>query len=183
MRERIPEPDAASIDTAVERQMGYVQGVIEAVRTIRGEMSIPPSREIALVMTAGAAHPPEEVREYEGYMMRLARVTSLSIVESGLRPPLSATAVVEGEELFVPLEGVIDLDLERKRLQREIDRVTEMLKGIGAKLGNPDFTGRAPQEVVGKEREKHAAFEVNLAKLSRSLGQLSSERESPRKVR
>jgi valyl-tRNA synthetase len=183
MRERIPEPDVASIDTAVERQMAYVQGVIEAVRTIRGEMSIPPSREITLVMTAGASHPPEEVRKYEGYMMRLARVTSLSIVESGLRPPLSASAVVEGEELFVPLEGVIDLDLERKRLQREIDRVTDMLKGIGAKLGNPDFTGKAPEEVVGKEREKQAAFEANLAKLSRSLGQLSSERESPRKGR
>jgi valyl-tRNA synthetase len=90
---------------------------------------------------------------------------------------------VEGEELFVPLEGVIDLDLERKRLQREIDRVTDMLKGIGAKLGNPDFTGKAPEEVVGKEREKQAAFEANLAKLSRSLGQLSSERESPRKGR
>jgi valyl-tRNA synthetase len=175
MRERIPEPDQAFIDPAVERQMAYVQGVIEAVRTIRGEMSIPPSKEITLVMTAGAAHPPGEVRRYEGYMLRLARVTSLSIIEPGLRPPLSATAVVEGEEIFVPLEGVIDLDLERNRLRREIERVTGMLKGIAAKLGNTDFTGKAPPEVVGKEREKQAAFEASLAKLSRSLGQLSSE--------
>jgi valyl-tRNA synthetase len=146
-------------------------------------MSIPPSKEISLVMTAGEAHPAEEVRKYEGYMMRLARVSSLSIVASGLRPPLSATAVVEGEELFVPLEGVIDLDLERKRLQREIDRVTDMLKGIGVKLGNPDFTGKAPPEVVGREREKQAAFEANLDKLARSFGQLSSEGETPRKGR
>jgi valyl-tRNA synthetase len=178
MRERIPEPDLASIDTAVERQMAYVQSVIEAVRTIRGEMSIPPSREIALLMTAGDAHPAAEVLRYEGYMMRLARVTSLSIIEPGLRPPLSATAVVEGEEIFVPLEGVIDLDIERNRLRREIDRVSEMLKGIGAKLGNPAFTEKAPGEVVRKEREKQAAFEANLAKLSRSLGQLSTEGEN-----
>jgi valyl-tRNA synthetase len=183
MRERIPEPDGAFIDTAVERQMAYVQGVIEAVRTIRGEMSIPPSREIALVMTAGDAHPPEQVRRYEGYMTRLARVTSLSIVGPGLRPPLSATAVVEGEEIFVPLEGVIDLDLERNRLRREIDRVTGMLQGIAAKLGNPGFTGKAPPEVVGKEREKQAAFEASLAKLSRSLAQISTEGETPRKGR
>jgi valyl-tRNA synthetase len=180
MRERIPEPDGAFIDTAVERQMAYVQSVIEAVRTIRGEMSIPPSKEIRIVMTAGEAHPPEEIRRYEGYMMRLARVTSLSIIEPGLRPPTSATAVVEGEEIFVPLEGVIDLDLERNRLRREIDRVTGMLKGIVAKLANPEFTEKAPPEVVGKEREKQAAFEANLVKLSRSLGQLSSEGTPPR---
>jgi len=183
MRERIPGPDPALIDPAVERQMAFVQGVIEAVRTIRGEMSIPPSKEISIVMTAGEAHPPEEIRRYEGYMMRLARVTSLSITESGLQPPLSATAVVEGEEIFVPLEGVIDLDLERNRLRREIDRVTGMLNGVAAKLANPEFTGKAPPEVVGKEREKHAAFEANLAKLSRSLGQLSTEGAPPRKGR
>jgi valyl-tRNA synthetase len=183
MRERIPEPDGTFIDTAVERQMAYVQSVIEAVRTIRGEMSIPPSKEIRILMTAGEAHPPEEIRRYEGYMLRLARVTSLTIIEPGLRPPTSATAVVEGEEIFVPLEGVIDLDLERNRLRREIDRVTAMLKGIVAKLANAEFTGKAPPEVVGKEREKQAAFEANLAKLSRSLGQLSSEGAPPGKGR
>ena len=178
MRATIPEPDAAFIDTAVERQMTYVQGVIEAVRTIRGEMSIPPSREITLLMTAGRAHPAEEVRRYEGYLSRLARVTSLSIVEPGLRHPFSATAVVEGEEIFVPLEGVIDLDRERARLQREVDRVTGMLKGIGAKLGNQAFTANAPPEVVAREKEKLAAFELNLAKLQRNLAGLSSARET-----
>jgi valyl-tRNA synthetase len=183
MRARIPEPDPARIDTAVERQMAYVQSVIEAVRTIRGEMSIPPSREISLLMTAGSAHPPGEVRLYEGYLMRLARVTSLSIVESGVRVPVSATAVVEGEEIFVPLEGVIDIEKERTRLTREIDRVTGMLGGVSAKLGNAAFTGKAPPEVVLKEREKQAAFETGLAKLTRSLGQLSSGGEPPRKGR
>jgi len=176
MRSTIPESDAAFIDTAVERQMRYVQGVIEAVRTIRGEMSIPPSREITLLMTAGEAHPAEEIRRYEGYLSRLARVTSLTVVEPGLRHPFSATAVVEGEEIFVPLEGLIDLDRERARLRREADRVAAMLKGIGAKLGNPAFTANAPPEVVAKEREKQAAFETNLAKLERSLAGLSSDR-------
>ena len=174
MREKIPEPDEGFIDTAVEREMAYVQGVIEAVRAIRGEMSIPPSKEIRLLMTAGELHPAGEVRKYEGYMLRLARVTSLSIIGQGVRPPLSATAVVEGEEIFVPLQGVIDLDRERTRLRREIDRMSEMLKGIGAKLDNPAFTGKAPPEVVAKEREKESAFRAGLSKLTRSLAQLSS---------
>jgi valyl-tRNA synthetase len=60
--------------------------------------------------------------------------------------------------------------------------VTGMLKGIVAKLANPEFTGKAPPEVVVKEREKQAAFEASLAKLSRSLGQLSSEEAPPGKA-
>jgi valyl-tRNA synthetase len=132
-------------------------------------------------MTAGTAHPAEEVLRYEGYMTRLARVTSLSIIAQGVRPPLSATAVVEGEEIFIPLEGLIDLDRERARLSREIDRVSAMAKGIAAKLGNPAFTEKAPPDVVAKEREKLAAFEANAGKLTRSLAQLSAGGTTPMK--
>ncbi len=180
MRERIPPSDPAFIDAAVERQMAYVQSVIESVRTIRGEMSIPPSKEITLLVTAGKDHPGEELRRYEGYMMRLARVTSLSIIEPGIRPRLSASAVVEGEEVFVPLEGLIDLDLERARLAREIERVKGMLLGIRGKLSNASFTEKAPPDVVEKEKEKLSAFETNLSRLSRSLEQLSAEGETSR---
>jgi len=127
-------------------------------------------------MTRGAQHPEQEVRRYEGYMMRLARVTSLAIIESGTRPPLSASAVVDGEEIFVPLEGLIDLDRERARLAKEIERVTQMLNAVTSKLANASFAGKAPPEVVAREREKQSAFETNLAKLSRSLAQLSAER-------
>jgi valyl-tRNA synthetase len=174
MRSRIPAADGAMIDVAVEKQMTFVQNVIEAVRGIRGEMSIAPSREISLVMKTGSSHPPDDLRRYEGYLQRLARVMSLSFLEaSAARPKLSATAVVEGEELFVPLEGLIDLGVERGRLQKEIDRIEGVLRGIRGKLGNASFVEKAPADVVAKEKEKLSSFETNIGKLRESLRRLT----------
>ncbi|HXX63783.1 MAG TPA: valine--tRNA ligase [Bacteroidota bacterium] len=175
IRSQIPAADPRLIDANAERQMAFVQQVIESIRNIRGEMSIGPSKEIALVMRASTGHPASEIRKYEGYLQRLARVTSLSFLESPARPGMSATAVVEGEELFVPLEGVIDLAVERARLQKEIDRVDAMLNGIRTKLGNANFIARAPEDVVAKEREKETTFETHLVKLRRSLQQILPE--------
>jgi valyl-tRNA synthetase len=173
MREQIPTPDPSMADRNVERHMAFVQNVIEAVRQIRSEMSIPPSREISVIMRISGAHPEPEVRKFEGYFKRLARVTSLSFISGTGRPGVAAGAVVDGEEFFVPLTGLIDVDVEKRRLQKEIDRITGVLSGIRSKLGNPAFTERAPEEIVAREREKQASFETNLAKLSRNLAELS----------
>jgi valyl-tRNA synthetase len=173
MREQIPTPDPSMADRNVERHMAFVQNVIEAVRQIRSEMSIPPSREISVIMRVSVAHPEPEVRKFEGYFKRLARVTSLSFISGKGRPGVAAGAVVGGEEFFVPLTGLIDVDVEKKRLQKEIDRITGVLSGIRSKLGNPAFTEKAPEEIVAREREKQASFETNLEKLSRNLAELS----------
>ena len=177
MRARMTEPEGRLIDRTVERQMAFVQNVIEAIRTIRGEMSIAPSRDISLVMRTGPSHPAADIRRYEGYLQRLARVTSLSFIEGSGRPPLAASAVVDGEELYVPLEGLIDIDLERERLRKEIDRIKGMLDGIRAKLANPAFVGKAPGPVVAKEREKQESFESSLSKLTKSLAYLTGKGE------
>lgn len=172
MRAQIFPADDAMIDRQVEDEMGFVQHVIESVRNIRGEMSIAPSKEISLVMKLGPMRQASRLKEYEGYLQRLARVTSLSFISNGARPKLAASAVVEGEELFVPLEGLIDIEVEKARLKKEIDRISNLLNGIRTKLGNESFIAKAPKEVVDKEKEKQATFETNLEKLQRSYDSL-----------
>jgi valyl-tRNA synthetase len=169
MRAEIPKANESLIDTSVERQMAFIQDVVEAVRTIRGEMSIPPSREITLMIAAGHAHSEAELRQYETVIRRLAKIGKISFVDPGSRPKIAATAVVEGEELFIPLEGLIDLDLERARLQKEIERLDGMLGGIRTKLNNPRFVEKAPKDIVAREREKEASVEAHLNKLTRNL--------------
>jgi valyl-tRNA synthetase len=173
IRASMVRADAAQIDPTVEAEMAFVQETIEALRNIRGEMSIPPSRDISLVMKMTADRSPESVRRYEGYLQRLARVTTLTFLKEQERPRISASAVVRGEELFVPLEGVIDLAVEQARLRKEIERLTALLAGIRAKLGNENFVARAPAEVVEKEKEKEAGIAMNLGKLQKSLDALS----------
>ena len=173
MRAQQTRADKSLIDPSVEQEMDFFQRAIEGVRQIRSEMEIAPSREISLVIRTSPAHPEEMFRRYEGYLRRLARVSGLSFIAAGANPRHAASAVVDGEDFFVPLEGLIDLDVERSRIQREIERLSGLLNAVKTKLGNPSFTNRAPRDVVEKEREKQASFERNLEKLTNNLRQLS----------
>jgi valyl-tRNA synthetase len=169
MHTLIASTDPSMVDRKVEEEMAFVQRVIESVRTIRGEMSIPPSREIPLVLRLGHVVTAADFRRYEGYVKRLARVGTLTFLDAGNRPRLSAAAVVDGEELFVPLEGLIDIDMEKARVRKEIDRLTDMVRGISAKLKNTSFVDRAPKEIVEREREKLDNFQKTVEKLEKNL--------------
>jgi valyl-tRNA synthetase len=174
MHAQLLAADTSFIVPDVEQEMAFVQNVIDALRTLRSEMTIPPSREITLQMRVSHGHSADSVRRYEGYLQRLARVTSLTFLSGEGRPKIAASSVVDGEELFVPLEGVIDLEVERARLQKEIDRVASMLEGVRRKLNNESFVEKAPKEVVDKEREKLDAFAHTMEKLEKNLEMLKS---------
>jgi valyl-tRNA synthetase len=174
MHAQLLRVDRSFIAPDVEQEMVFVQNVIDSLRTLRSEMSIPPSREITVQMRISHGHSADSIRRYEGYLQRLARVTALIFLTDGHRPKLSAGAVVDGEELFVPLEGVIDLDVERARLRKEIDRVAAMLEGVRRKLNNESFVEKAPKDVVDREREKLDAFAHTMEKLEKNLEMLQS---------
>jgi valyl-tRNA synthetase len=89
------------------------------------------------------------------------------------RPKASASAVVDGTEIFIPLAGIIDLDAERKRLEKEIARLQGLIDGIERKLTNESFVAKAPKEVVEKEREKQKNITMNMEKLKSSMAALS----------
>ncbi len=173
MRAAMPEPDTRFINRQVEEEMGFVQNVIESVRAIRGEMSIAPSKEISVVMKLRDGRDAESIRKYDGYLRRLAKVASLSFITDQSRPKLSATAVVQGEEVFVPLEGLIDIEVEKARLRKEIERISGLLKSVQNKLSNSNFVAKAPKEVVEKEQEKLNTFSETLEKLKRHYAALT----------
>jgi valyl-tRNA synthetase len=81
--------------------------------------------------------------------------------------------VVDGTEIYVPLVGIIDLDAERKRLEKEIARLQGLIDGIGKKLANASFVERAPKDVVEKEREKQRTMTMNIEKLRENVSQLN----------
>lgn len=172
VRTDFPVSDKRQIDVKTEMDMEFVQNVINALRNIRGENNIPPSRDIELQVIVPKGEQKNTLHSYERYLQKLARVTKLTEITSSKKPKVASSAVVGDFELFVPLEGLIDLSAERNRLEKEIQRVHQMLEGIERKLGNPQFTERAPKDVVEKEREKQNSFRVNLEKLKANLAQL-----------
>jgi len=162
---------SALIDAQVEKEMTFVQNAIMSIRNVRGELSVPPSKDIQLVIKFPDGAKEEIIQKYSNYFQRLARVTKIETLKDGAKPKQSASAVVEGGELFIPLEGLIDFDAERDRIQKEITRLQGLYDSTEKKLTNESFVSRAPKEIVDKEREKMESFKQNLEKLRKNFEQ------------
>ena len=162
-----PKADASAIDEEAEKEMALIQDVITALRNIRGEMNIPPSKLLNVFIKTNILS-----EANSAYIKKLAKVDSLVISLDVEKPKASASAVVKGCEIFVPLEGIIDLDVERNRIQKEIDRLEGSLKGIEKKLSNENFLKNAAKEVVEKEKQKQADWQNNLQLLKNNLSNL-----------
>jgi len=165
MRQEYPKAENARLDPAAEEQLELVQSVITAVRNIRAEMGVPPKTAAPLLISGS----PEEfaiLQNQHSMLTTLAKVSHLERVSS--KPVHAASAVAGTLEIFVPLEGLIDLDVERKRLDKEIQRQEGLLKSIRAKLSNEAFVSNAPAEIVDRERQKQTDIEATLEKLRRN---------------
>ena len=88
------------------------------------------------------------------------------------KPGYAASSVVNGQEIFIPLKGLIDTGIERDRLQKEIDRLESQLRGVVAKLSNENFVSKAAPDVIEKEKNKQQNFENTIQKLRSNLEQL-----------
>ena len=163
-----PLPVEEKIDVRAEDEMEFVQDIITSIRAIRGEMNIPPSKQIkAFIKSSSVGQHQVE------YIKKLARVEELIVDEKIQKPKASASAVLTRCEIYVPLEGLIDLDVERARLRKEISRLEGSLAGIEKKLANEKFVNNAAAEVVERERHKKSDWEKNLKKLNDILNTLS----------
>jgi valyl-tRNA synthetase len=100
-------------------------------------------------------------------IQKLGRISAISYNTE--RPELAASGVVQGIDLFIPLAELIDVDVEKNRLEKEITRLEGQLVGLTKKLSNENFVSRAPQDVVDKEKQKKEDWETNLGKLKASL--------------
>jgi valyl-tRNA synthetase len=163
-----PTGSRTGADPAAERAMAVLMQAVTAVRNIRGEMRVSPAQTLTATVKAAPAEAPL-LQEHAGLVEALARAR-LTIDPQATRPRSSALGVVGGSEIYVHLEGLVDLAGERQRLEKEIKRAADAIAFARGKLARPDFTERAPAEIVDKEREKLAELEALHAKLTASLG-------------
>ncbi len=164
-----PEADEKLINAGIERDMQLVMDSILAIRNIRGEMNIPPSMQIRAIMKAENEEIREHLTQCAGYVKTLGRLSELRIGVSENKPGASATGVIRGAEIYVPLEGIIDLTQERDRLQKEIAKTSKDIEVFSKKLSNKNFVDKAPREVVEKDTAKLEEFRAKREKLEQSL--------------
>ena len=143
-----------------------LQELVGAVRNLRADYGIDPARPVAVVVARAPAPVAKAVSgELEG-LLRLGRMSSLDMVEVLPAGEPGAHAVLRsGAEVFLPLAGIVDLEKERERIRSEIARLEGLLEGSRSRLADSRFVGRAPAEVVEREREKSQSFEERLTLL------------------
>jgi valyl-tRNA synthetase len=165
-----PEVSSELVDEAVVQEMERIMGVITGIRNIRGEMGIPPLTEVDIILIAENKNTAITLKEHLGFVKDLARVKDAEIVVQGERPRAAATALADGVEVFVPLEGVIeDPQKEQQRLTKELTKLLADLEFTQRKLGNESFLQKAPPDKVQKERDKLQEFSTLKEKLEQRL--------------
>ncbi len=158
-----PACDPALVDPEIADDMAFMQETISAVRNLRKQLILNPGTAIPLAIRISEPRQAELINRYSAYLQKLARVESL---EAGLgiaKPPASIAAVVRNIEIFLPLKGLIDLDAERQRLGKQIEKLERDLAGVNARLGNQSFLANAKPEVVELERQRFAETQTKLS--------------------
>jgi len=167
-----PVADDALMNAGIEQDMQMVMDLILAIRNIRGEMNIAPSMQITVIVKVENKELGEHLEKSAGYAKTLARIKELRIGVAEDKPKNVATAVIKGAEVYVPLEGILDLTQERDRLQKEIAKLSKDIEVFSKKLSNNNFVDKAPKDVVEKDTAKLEEFKVKREKLEESLRML-----------
>jgi valyl-tRNA synthetase len=167
-KSEFPKYDETKINPVSETKMNFLQNIISGIRNIRGEMNIPPSRKLEVLLKTSSID-----QSQIGYIKTLAKIDDLKFGDDVTKPAGSASSILKDCEIFIPLEGVIDLEIEKDRLIKEINRLKGALTGVDKKLSNDRFINNAPKEVVDKEKSKKADWENSIAKLSALLNDIS----------
>jgi len=154
MLQSYPNVDFSGVDEKAISTMEWIQSFIVAIRTIRSEMDLKPSTTFTVLCKSSNEAIKNDIQAHLEIIQTLAKVSSLTWIDSATTPPASATALVKEVEIFIPLAGLIDKESESKRLQKEIDKLNKEIEGCQRKLDNPNYVSKAPPEVVQKEQQR-----------------------------
>jgi valyl-tRNA synthetase len=169
MMEPYPKPEQFAPDEIAEREVAWIQAFILAVRQIRGEMNIAPSRRIPVVLKDAADADKNYAERHRAYLERLAGIDTLSVLDAGAAAPESATALVGEMSILVPMEGLIDAAAEAERLGKLLTKAQQELAKTRSKLSNENFVRNAPPDVVKQERDREADFERQVTSITEQL--------------
>ncbi len=161
---------AGKVDVELEARFSTVQEVIRAARNLKAGADIAPSKPVALQVFPSTARAGNALREGESIVRQLANLESLSF---GGERAGNATSQLAGEvEVVLPLEGLIDVEKERAKLERQLENANKDFFKIAGKLENTTYTARAPQDIVAKDRARFAELKSQIETLESRLAAL-----------
>jgi valyl-tRNA synthetase len=174
MLAQYPVPNPERINEQAEADMLGLQGLIGAVRNIRGEMGLGNARLLPVLLQNTTDAEKAQIARIEPLFKALAKVESITFLTDAEQPPLSSSSVVGRISVFVPMKGLIDPKAELGRLQKDLDKVQKQHDQIASKLANEGFVAKAPAAVVEGEKAKLAEFVDQLVKIKANMEQIAA---------
>ena len=160
------------VNKQIEKEMELVMGIITAIRTVRSEMTVPPSKKADVLIQDETEKYKNILNRNSEYIISLGKIKNLTIDKNIEKPDLTATAVVGNLQIYIPLEELIDIDKEKQRLKKEIGNFEGRLKAVQNKLQNPNFAKRAPKNIVEHEQNKEKSYKDSLKLLKKNYEKL-----------
>ncbi|MDO9577943.1 MAG: valine--tRNA ligase [Candidatus Cloacimonadales bacterium] len=159
-----PNVEEKWINEKIDADMTFIQEAITAIRNLRKQVNLSPGKEIGIYVKVDSEDQIQLLQDYRGYFAKLAKIDEMQIAVDLSKPKSSIAAVVQNIEIYLPLEGLIDLEEERSKLEKQLAKLEQELKGISGKLNNKKFIENAPENIVEKEKEKFAEIETKVIK-------------------
>ena len=174
MQADYPDGSGLPTDSVGAERMELVMDVIRAIRNIRGEMDVPPGKQVTALLDCKSEEACRILEEGAAAIRVLGKVGEMTIGQSLDRPEQSATQVAGEVEISLPLAGLVDIAEEEKRLQKEIAKVQKDVDLFTRKLANEKFVANAPAHVLEKDRGKLKDAEEKIGVLQESLGKIQA---------
>ncbi|NNF51154.1 MAG: valine--tRNA ligase [Gammaproteobacteria bacterium] len=167
-----PRTDREAEDSDAEAEMRWLMDFILGIRRIRGEMDIAPGRSLPVLLQHASEEDRARAERHRAAIDQLGRIASLEILANDAQAPQSATALLGGMKILVPMAGLIDKEAEEARLGRQLNKIITEIERAQAKLNNEAFVRNAPQEVVNQERRRLSEFERTQEGLNEQLARI-----------
>jgi valyl-tRNA synthetase len=172
-----PFPVPGPIDEEAERDVTWLKEVVQGLRRIRSELNLPPARMLDVWFQDGSASDRDRQQRFADAIGQLARVHSIQWLEPDAASDQCAVALVGELKILLPLKGLVNVEEELARLNKQLERETLDLRKSEGKLGNRRFVDNAPGEVVEQERQRLAAHRSNVENLNAQLQRLEALRD------
>jgi len=167
-----PGSDSIKKDEESLKKMRYIMDAVTGIRSIRGELNIAPSITLDVYIKSLSSEAEEILHEGNQFILKLARAKNLTIGKAIVRQKGSAISVKKDFEIYIPVKGLIDIEQEKKRLLKELQKMDQEISFLNKKLMNEDFIKNAPQDVVNKDKEKYEELLIKSDKIKENVSVL-----------
>ncbi len=174
MNQAYPSVDSSLINPAAQADIEWVKGFILAIRNIRGEMDIAPSKPLPLLLRNLTEQDHQRLAQNRALLLNLAKLESITVLTADDTAPASAAQLLGAMDLLIPMAGLIDKEAELSRIAKQLEKLQQEAAKLTTKLANEGFVAKAPEAVLAKERERLADTESAISKLQAQQAEIAA---------